>query len=367
MEYKFEKIFLNNNKEDLLAEAAYKGEFEKVLSMLDEGGIDINSLVEHNNKHVSGEIFSGYKSTALHCAASKGHHKVAELLIDRGAEINIEDSSNYTAALRATQFGHYETVKLFIDKGFSDIEDLLFMAATNNYLKIAKLLIEHGADVNYSNGKILNELAYYDYAKMLELLIRYGANVNHIDPSTNRTPLVKSIMINHNYDSEEINPFAQHLLEYPNTNFGVEMINSISNSVNESICNKIQSLAKCEQLYKKSNLEELYKFFKDCDLQVQSIFLNRQKNKFNPEIKYFKNKDDLYNEATKLTKFVSNDSADPELKFLNSSISEYITLKRLVALEIKSSDIEYKGVDIPASLIEDLDDEVSVLGSPSAD
>ncbi|HJD65469.1 MAG TPA: hypothetical protein LFW10_05060 [Rickettsia endosymbiont of Diachasma alloeum] len=39
MEYKFEKIFLNNNKEDLLAEAAYKGEFEKVLSMLDEGGI----------------------------------------------------------------------------------------------------------------------------------------------------------------------------------------------------------------------------------------------------------------------------------------------------------------------------------------
>ncbi|WP_341789097.1 ankyrin repeat domain-containing protein [Rickettsia endosymbiont of Lasioglossum villosulum] len=341
--------------------------FEKVLSMLNKGGIDINSLVEHNNKHVSGEIFSGYKTTALHCAAFHNHYKIVELLIERGAEINIEDSNNYTAALRATQFGHYETVKLFIDKGFSDLEYLLFMAATNNYLKIAKLLIEHEADVNYNNGKILNELAYYDYAEMLELLIKNGAVVNHIDSSTNRIPLVKSIITNHDDDSDDINPFAQYLLEYPNTNIEDEILEPVYKSyLNNRITGIVEDIAKCEKLYKQSNLEELYEYFKDCDSKVQNIFLNRQKNKFNPEIKYFKNKDDLYNEATKLTKFTSNDFVDPELKSLSNSISEYITLKRLALLEIKESNIEYKNSYIPKSLIEDLD-EVIALGSPSAD
>ncbi len=129
MENKFEKVFLNNSKEDLLAQASDKGDIAEVLLILETDEIDINSLIAHDNKHVSGELFKGYKTTALHCAASQGHHKIVKLLIEHGAKRDIEDSNNYTAAARATLFGHYETVELLINKDASELGKLLFLAA----------------------------------------------------------------------------------------------------------------------------------------------------------------------------------------------------------------------------------------------
>jgi|GEM_PF-6536943 len=365
MENKFEKVFLGCDKEDLLAEASYKGEFDQVLLMLKKDEIDVNALILHNNKHVDGKIFEGYKTTALHCAASQGHDKIAGLLIEHGAKTDIKDSNNYTAAARATLFGHYETVELLINKDASGLNTLLFIAATNNYLKIAGLLIKHGADVNYiyndDGARILHELAYYDYVEMLELLIKHGANINHTEAYEECTPLIKSILINDSDDNYDINKFTQYLLEYPNTTITTEIIQPVLESyINESIIKIIKDITKCEMLYKKSNIEELYAFFQNCSPKVQNVFLKRQENKFNPNIKYFNNKNHLYDELKNLEKFVSN---DPALKSLNSIISQYynndfLTLKGLTLVTVKLLNIEC--ADIPNSLIKDLDNCITV-------
>lgn len=348
MQNKFEKIFLNNNIEDLLAQAADRGKFDNVLSILQKNKVDINLPIAHSNKYIySDEVFTGYKTTALHCAASQGHYKIVELLIDKNAH---------------------------------DLGRLLFIAATNNHLEIAELLIKRGADVNYiyrdEDSCILHELAYYDYVEMLELLIRHGANVNLSETiyDGTRTPLIKSIFLNNKVNSDDINKFTKYLLEYPITEINYEIIQPVLESyINESKIKIIEDVTKCEILYKQSNLDELFRFFHSCNSNVQNIFLKRQENKFNPKINYFKNKEDIYREAKKLEKFVSNDFSNLNLKPLETLISQYydknfFTLKGLTLLKIKSSDIEYKDASLPKSLIKDLDncinieDEVTITG-----
>jgi ankyrin repeat protein len=63
-------------------------------------------------------------STALHCAAWKGHQAVAAYLLSVGADVNAHNSNE-----------HYGTTPLHA-------------AAHANQAIIAQMLIDHGADVN---------------------------------------------------------------------------------------------------------------------------------------------------------------------------------------------------------------------------
>ncbi len=87
-------------------------------------------------------------------------------------------------------------------------------------------------------------------------------------------------------------------------------------------------------------------------------------NKFSPKIEYFKDKNHLYDELKNLEKFSYN---NPALKAL---INDFITLKNLALLTIKSFDnFTIKNTDIPKSLSEDLgncviveDEESTIMG-----
>ncbi len=62
------------------------------------------------------DFFFGW--TALHIAAEKGHVKIVELLIDRGADMNWRhEISRLTAFHLAALGGHKEVVKLLAAKG----------------------------------------------------------------------------------------------------------------------------------------------------------------------------------------------------------------------------------------------------------
>jgi ankyrin repeat protein len=63
-------------------------------------------------------------STALHCAAWKGHHAIVALLLSHGADVHTHNSND-----------HWGTTPLHA-------------AAHANHARIAELLIAHGADVN---------------------------------------------------------------------------------------------------------------------------------------------------------------------------------------------------------------------------
>ena len=45
-------------------------------------------------------------------SASQGHERVVELLIRRGAEVNLQDSNGVTALMMAAFFGHHAVVSL---------------------------------------------------------------------------------------------------------------------------------------------------------------------------------------------------------------------------------------------------------------
>ena len=80
------------------------------------------SLVMLTNFHSQGKWYHIYLCTALMFATLAGHEKVAKLLLDHRAEINVESDSNKDSPLTfACWKGHEKVVKLFL-KRRTDIE-----------------------------------------------------------------------------------------------------------------------------------------------------------------------------------------------------------------------------------------------------
>jgi hypothetical protein len=98
-----------------------------------DNGVDVNTLTDYGNYEAYG-IDTPSRNTALHYAAREGNVKVAKLLIDRGADVNVRDSQGWTPLHEAMYF---------------------------DYFKVAKLLLDHGADRDIQNneGKTAFEIA----------------------------------------------------------------------------------------------------------------------------------------------------------------------------------------------------------------
>jgi ankyrin repeat protein len=57
-------------------------------------------------------------STALHTAAYIGNHEIVNMLIDNGAQVDIqEDDSGHTALMKSATKGYAEVVKILLEKG----------------------------------------------------------------------------------------------------------------------------------------------------------------------------------------------------------------------------------------------------------
>jgi ankyrin repeat protein len=70
----------------------------------------------------------GYSNTAVGCAALEGKLRMAQVLVKHGADVNLTDSDRYTALYLAMLF------------------------TSKNAQKICRLLLDHGADVNAANA-----------------------------------------------------------------------------------------------------------------------------------------------------------------------------------------------------------------------
>ncbi|EAY11548.1 ankyrin repeat protein, putative [Trichomonas vaginalis G3] len=129
------------------------------------------------------------KIVAIHYAA-KYSKEIVELLISRGADINIKDKDEKTALHHAVEYGNQETAELLISHGANinekdkDGNSALYYAAEINSEKIAELLISHGANINekyYYEKTALHVAAENNNKKIVEPLISHGANVNEKD------------------------------------------------------------------------------------------------------------------------------------------------------------------------------------------
>ncbi len=137
--------------------AAKRGEEEAVLAWLD-GGRRADATYERDG--VSG-------ITLLMLAANCGHERVVELLLRRGAEINLQDSIGITALMAAARNGCERVVNLLIRRGAevnlqdSDGFTALMNAALLNHTAIVRRLLRAGADAaaRTASGKTAPQMA----------------------------------------------------------------------------------------------------------------------------------------------------------------------------------------------------------------
>ena len=86
----------------------------------------------------------------------EGHAETIKLLLDRGAEVNIQANKSLFPLSVGCFAGNRETVRLLLDHGAeakTQDNSALFLASFLGHAQIAKLLLDHGADVN---GKDIN-------------------------------------------------------------------------------------------------------------------------------------------------------------------------------------------------------------------
>jgi ankyrin repeat protein len=117
---------------------------EEIVCLLLGRGFDTNAIFS-----VETEIreFPGRIATALSTASYRGDMKMVRMLLDNGADVNAS-RLRVSALEQAALNGHMETVKILLVKG-SEIHGALLGSAFYGSEPIVKLLLSHGADVNF--------------------------------------------------------------------------------------------------------------------------------------------------------------------------------------------------------------------------
>lgn len=120
-------------------------------------------------------------------------------LIEAGADVNAVNEFRQTPLHKAIELGRRETAELLLDKGaninavtIGVKETPLHVAVRyNSHKELVELLLEKGANVNAVDNLGMTPLHFalkYDQEELVGLLLKKGANVNAVDKK-GRTPL----------------------------------------------------------------------------------------------------------------------------------------------------------------------------------
>jgi ankyrin repeat protein len=132
-------------------------------------------------------ITCGYYVSPLVAALSRGHLKIAQLLYERGADVDVHGRDNCTPLYGASNSGHHEIVEWLLSRNANpDVPERdgwtpLHSAIFNGHLEVSRLLCQYGADSNApdNDGKTPLHLASkYGHVNVARLLLERGADVN---------------------------------------------------------------------------------------------------------------------------------------------------------------------------------------------
>jgi hypothetical protein len=174
----FEKdLILTKMKDDL--------DFIKVVKSVRRYKIDINIQPDST------------KNTFLHQAVLNKSKNQVDLLLDHGADVNIQNAEGDTPMHLATIAGLQEICHMILINGYSvniknaDGETALHNAALVGLVKICSLLLREGADVNSQDSYLstpLHTAVNRGYIDIAEILLNRGADIN-LKNSVGETPL----------------------------------------------------------------------------------------------------------------------------------------------------------------------------------
>ena len=147
------------------------------------GHVDIVKSLVDKGADVNAQNSSFPFLTAFEAASSRGCTEIEQLLLKNGAVISTHSSDRILT--EATANGRIEIVRRQIEKGanlnlHTDMDSPLATASFYGYEEIVRLLLENGADVNKecSPSTPLCFAVLFGHGKIIKLLIENGADVN---------------------------------------------------------------------------------------------------------------------------------------------------------------------------------------------
>ena len=156
-------------------QAASAGGHEQIVQILIEKEANVNAQN------------TGLYGTALQAASARGHEQIVRLLIEKGADMNAQAGYYGTALQAASAEGHEQIVPLLIEKQADTnaqagyYGNALQAASARGHEQIVRLLIEKGADVNAQGGRygtVLQAASAEGHEQIVRLLIERKADVN---------------------------------------------------------------------------------------------------------------------------------------------------------------------------------------------
>ena len=166
---------IGSNQRSLLMVATINGDIDMVKFLLEQ-------KITIDAKDICSE-------TALVFAVCYKHNDILSLLIENGADLEVTDADDFTPVFSAMIKMNYEAVKMIVNKGKVDINQvqnnfsLIALGAMKND-EITKFLYEKGANIENVSFGLRGEiplLSYYINQKnipMIEYFLERGATIN---------------------------------------------------------------------------------------------------------------------------------------------------------------------------------------------
>lgn len=125
--------------------------------------------------------------TALIAASYQGNVKIVNILLQKGADVNVKTGADRTALMYAVENDSIDIIKLLVqEKANVNSQDYsgmtpLMMATSTNKIEIVDILLKHGADVNLTdkrNNTALSWALRNNAAQAARLLLSSGATIH---------------------------------------------------------------------------------------------------------------------------------------------------------------------------------------------
>ncbi|KAG8818105.1 hypothetical protein FRC17_010972 [Serendipita sp. 399] len=174
---------VGGNYQTALRAAAAKGH-KSIVDMLLEAGADMNVTTVGEHSTASNPYSIESFSSALEVAAGSGKTEIVQALLDHGMDINADKEICSHALSKAASIRDPSMLEFLISKGANTVLCgglAVYIATSRRNLDNLRVLIRHGANVNYCTeygGSALQESARLDQWEIMELLLESGADVN---------------------------------------------------------------------------------------------------------------------------------------------------------------------------------------------